>query len=39
MFCNDYPTPDGTGIRDDIHVVDLAMGHLAAVDGWPHARA
>ena len=32
VFCNDYPTPDGTGIRDYIHVVDLAMGHLAALD-------
>ncbi|MCB1644415.1 MAG: NAD-dependent epimerase/dehydratase family protein, partial [Pseudomonadales bacterium] len=28
---NDYPTPDGTCIRDYIHVVDLAKGHLAAV--------
>ena len=28
---NDYPTPDGTGVRDYIHVVDLALGHVAAV--------
>lgn len=28
----DYPTPDGTGVRDFIHVVDLAHGHLAALD-------
>ncbi len=32
VFGNDYPTPDGTGIRDYIHVVDLAIGHLAALD-------
>ncbi|MBG6182176.1 UDP-glucose 4-epimerase [Arthrobacter sp. CAN_A214] len=31
VFGNDYPTPDGTGIRDYIHVVDLAAGHLAAL--------
>lgn len=31
IFGNDYPTPDGTGIRDYIHVVDLAKGHLAAL--------
>ncbi len=30
VFGNDYPTPDGTGVRDYIHVVDLAKGHLAA---------
>ena len=30
IFGNDYPTPDGTGIRDYIHVVDLAQGHLDA---------
>jgi UDP-glucose 4-epimerase len=28
---NDYPTPDGTGVRDYIHVVDLAEGHAAAL--------
>ncbi len=32
VFGNDYPTPDGTCIRDYIHVVDLARGHLAAVE-------
>ena len=31
VFGNDYPTPDGTGVRDYIHVVDLAEGHLAAL--------
>ena len=31
IFGNDYDTPDGTGIRDYIHVVDLAKGHLAAL--------
>ena len=30
VFGNDYPTPDGTGVRDYLHVVDLARGHLAA---------
>ncbi|MCU0262480.1 MAG: UDP-glucose 4-epimerase GalE [Candidatus Nanopelagicales bacterium] len=35
VFGDDYPTPDGTGVRDYIHVVDLADGHLAALD---HAR-
>ena len=40
VFGSDYPTPDGTGVRDYIHVVDLARGHLAALDalagrsGW-----
>ena len=40
VFGDDYPTPDGTGVRDYIHVVDLAKGHVAAVDyvnqhaGW-----
>ncbi|MFA6633238.1 MAG: GDP-mannose 4,6-dehydratase, partial [Kiritimatiellia bacterium] len=32
IFGNDYPTPDGTGVRDYIHVVDLALGHLKALD-------
>lgn len=32
VFGNDYPTPDGTGVRDYIHVVDLADGHLAALN-------
>ena len=31
VFGNDYDTPDGTGVRDYIHVVDLAKGHVAAV--------
>ena len=29
---NDYPTPDGTGVRDYLHVVDLALGHIKALD-------
>ncbi len=32
VFGDDYPTPDGTGVRDYIHVVDLARGHVAALD-------
>ena len=32
VFGNDYPTVDGTGVRDYIHVVDLAIGHLKAID-------
>ena len=32
IFGNDYPTPDGTGVRDYIHVVDLAKGHVAALE-------
>ena len=32
VFGNDYPTHDGTGVRDYIHVVDLAKGHVAAYD-------
>lgn len=32
VWGNDYPTPDGTGIRDYIHVVDLAAGHLKALE-------
>ena len=32
VFGNDYDTPDGTGVRDYIHVTDLAKGHLCAVD-------
>jgi UDP-glucose 4-epimerase len=31
VWGNDYPTPDGTGVRDYLHVVDLALGHLAAL--------
>ncbi len=32
VYGDDYPTPDGTGVRDYIHVVDLALGHLRALD-------
>ncbi len=32
VFGNDYPTPDGTGVRDYIHVVDLAIGHIKAIE-------
>jgi UDP-glucose 4-epimerase len=32
IFGNDYPTSDGTGVRDYIHVVDLALGHLSALE-------
>ena len=42
VFGNDYPTPDGTGVRDYIHVVDLAIGHLKALEklnGKPGCRA
>ena len=35
VFGDDYPTPDGTCLRDYIHVVDLAEGHLAALDRLP----
>lgn len=35
IWGGDYPTPDGTGIRDYIHVVDLAEGHVAALDAMP----
>jgi UDP-glucose 4-epimerase len=31
VFGKDYPTPDGTGVRDYIHVIDLALGHLKAL--------
>ena len=33
VYGDDYPTPDGTGVRDYIHVVDLAKGHVAAIRG------
>jgi UDP-glucose 4-epimerase len=36
IWGNDYPTPDGTGVRDYIHVMDLAEGHLAALDYLKH---
>jgi len=32
VFGDDYPTPDGTGVRDYIHVVDLALGHIKAIE-------
>ena len=32
VWGNDYPTPDGTGVRDYLHVVDLALGHLRALE-------
>ncbi|HSN34157.1 MAG TPA: GDP-mannose 4,6-dehydratase, partial [Ideonella sp.] len=32
VFGGDWPTPDGTGVRDYLHVVDLAEGHVAALD-------
>ena len=35
VFGNDYDTPDGTGVRDYIHVVDLAKGHVAALQHMP----
>jgi UDP-glucose 4-epimerase len=35
VFGGDYPTPDGTGVRDYIHVVDLARGHVAALNRLP----
>ena len=37
VFGNDYPTPDGTGVRDYIHVCDLATGHAAAL-AWMNGR-
>ncbi|SEQ30659.1 UDP-glucose 4-epimerase GalE [Nitrosomonas ureae] len=40
VWGNDYPTVDGTGVRDYIHVVDLALGHLKALEalGVPHGE-
>ncbi|MFW2383460.1 MAG: UDP-glucose 4-epimerase GalE [Acidimicrobiales bacterium] len=35
IFGGDYDTPDGTGVRDYIHVIDLAAGHIAALDHLP----
>lgn len=35
IFGADYPTPDGTGVRDFIHVMDLACGHVAALEALP----
>lgn len=37
VYGSDYDTPDGTGVRDYIHVVDLAKGHVAAIDGVTHS--
>jgi UDP-glucose 4-epimerase len=37
IFGSDYPTKDGTGVRDYIHVMDLAEGHLAALDALARA--
>ena len=37
VFGNDYPTPDGTGVRDYIHVVDLAAAHVAALKCFTNA--
>ncbi|MBB6334063.1 UDP-glucose 4-epimerase GalE [Schaalia hyovaginalis] len=37
IFGDDYPTPDGTGVRDYIHVVDLALGHVKALE-WMGGR-
>jgi UDP-glucose 4-epimerase len=38
VFGNDWPTPDGTGVRDYLHVQDLAAGHLAALRYLGHTR-
>ncbi len=38
VFGNDYDTPDGTGVRDYIHVVDLAKGHLKALESIENAK-
>jgi hypothetical protein len=38
VWGNDYPHPDGTGVRDYIHVVDLALGHLAALNTLQKTR-
>lgn len=37
VFGNDYNTPDGTGVRDYIHVVDLAIGHVKSLENIPNA--
>lgn len=39
VFGDDYATPDGTGVRDYIHVLDLASGHLAALDNKSQGAA
>lgn len=38
IFGDDYNTPDGTGVRDYIHIVDLAQGHLHALDKLGHGE-
>lgn len=38
VFGSDYPTPDGTGVRDYIHVVDLAIGHLKALEAMQNLQ-
>jgi UDP-glucose 4-epimerase len=38
IFGNDWPTPDGTGVRDYIHLLDLAEGHAAALDALKRAK-
>ncbi len=38
VFGGDYPTPDGTGVRDYIHVMDLARGHIAALNKVGHSK-
>ncbi len=38
VFGNDYPTADGTGVRDYIHVVDLAIGHLKALEALERSK-
>ena len=38
VFGEDYPTPDGTCIRDYVHVIDLANAHLAALDYFEKAE-
>ena len=38
VFGNDYPTPDGTGVRDYIHVVDLAKGHVKALQRFSEQK-
>lgn len=39
VFGDDYPTPDGTGVRDYIHVVDLAIGHICALERFDKMEA